>query len=94
MSRSWGDLSPPQRRFVAAAKQDNDCIADCDEVEAIARAAGKAHFAYSFADRLYLAWVAKLEPTDAGNNPQLGSRYRSSLSDLVKVGRLANFDHV
>lgn len=54
MSRSWGDLSPPQRRFVAAAKQDNDCIADCDEVEAIARAAGKAHFAYSFADRLYL----------------------------------------
>ncbi|RVG74731.1 addiction module antidote protein [Sinorhizobium meliloti] len=45
-------------------------------------------------NRLYLAWVAKLEPTDAGNNPQLGSRSRSSLGDLVKVGRLANFDHV
>jgi len=67
-------LSAPQRRFVAAAKQDDDCIADCDEVEAKPGPQGRR---VRLLIRQGLGIKLTVEAVDKGNNYAEARRGRS-----------------
>ncbi|MGH8559539.1 MAG: hypothetical protein ACRESZ_19230 [Methylococcales bacterium] len=50
------------RRFIAATQQDNQFAASYREIKAIAFANKNPHFAAAFADRRYIAQVARAHP--------------------------------